>query len=139
MIIAQKWKILSVYLDHNIDYPECVGLWSKTEWRKREVIEFLTVICGQYCRESVRAEQDGFEPCAQAINEEFLSLVGDILVLGMGEEKIIAIKELEREGTQETMEKDVLFTEDIDCDKKDTNDWSAGRALDDDHEAKAIV
>lgn len=112
-IIAQKWKILTVYLSYDKDYPDCERLWSKKEWRKWDVVELLTGLCWKYHQVLLKAKKDGAVLCTQTVDQEYLALVVQILELGVGEAKAIAIKDWERPGTKTTLESRSLLTEDV--------------------------
>ena len=112
-IIGQKWKIFNLYFARDEDYPNCVRLWSKVEWRKWDVVEFLTAICCKYYKEVQQARSDDVVLCIQSVDEEYLALVIHILELGMGDERVIAIKEWERPGTKLTTESRSLLSVDL--------------------------
>ena len=115
-IIAQKWKTLLLYFDRDKDFPECARLWSHVEWRKWDVVEFLTAICCTYYLEVVKAEKENVDLCTKQLDQEFLALVEHILEagkVGAEGERVIAVKEWERPGTKRTMETRTLIAEDV--------------------------
>lgn len=121
-IIAQKWKTVLVYFEHDKDYPNYVRLWSHTVWKKWNVVDFLTGICCKYHAEVVKARKDGVELVTKKVDREYLALAGHIAELRTAGEKVITIKEWERPGTKLTMESRSLVVEDIEEDERENKD-----------------
>lgn len=112
-IMTQKWKIFLLYFNEDCRVPNRDRPWSHTEWRKWDVIEFLTRIAVSYNDACDKAANDGAELCTTEVDKEFFALVNDLSDLGAAtEEKVLVIKEWERLGTKWTMESEgVTYSE----------------------------
>ena len=118
VLMTKSWKTFHLYFDYDAEFPDCERLWSRTEWRKWDLVEFLTGICEQYHAEVLRAEEGGVELVTDRLDEEFLSLVDVLLKLGGEGEDVVGIKEWERNGTRTTLKTKVLFVEDLKTSKE---------------------
>lgn len=122
-LMAKQWKTFILFTDHDDDHPEDRGWWSNIQWRKADLVEFFTMISGQYLDQVKELDQtmelDQVEEAVEQameldtteIDEEFLSLLEVILALEEdGEEKgAVWIKEWERPGTKATLEVEELM------------------------------
>jgi hypothetical protein len=122
VLMTRSWKTFHLYFAFDAEFPDCERLWSRTEWRKWDLVEFLTRICEQYHSEVLRAEREGVELVTQRLDEEFLSLVEVLLSLGSEGEDVVGIKEWERNGTMKTLKTKVLSAEDVKISKERKQD-----------------
>lgn len=64
-LIAQKWETLVLYFQRDEDYPDCARLWSKTEWRKWDVVESLTSVVVEYGAACEAAAKEYVKLCSK--------------------------------------------------------------------------
>ena len=102
-LMTRKWKHFHLYLTHDADYPACEKLWSRTAWRKWDLVECFTRVCEWYAREVVRAEAKGVELVTEGVDGEFGGLLGCLLGLESEGGGVVGIREWERVGTGTTL------------------------------------
>jgi hypothetical protein len=120
--MTRSWKTFHLYFAFDAEFPDSERLWSRTEWRKWDLVEFLTRICEQYHAEALRAEREVVELVTQRLDEEFLSLVEVLLSLRSEREDVVGIKEWQRNGTMTTLKTKVLFVDDVKTSKERKQD-----------------
>jgi hypothetical protein len=78
----QSWKKLVVFTDYSERDPNNEKLFSSRMWNRYVVVDILVKICESYRKEFVYAEENGFQLNCQAVDDEWGSLVRDIIELG---------------------------------------------------------
>lgn len=109
-LIDKEWKTFILFTDLDDDELECRGRWSNIRRRKADLVEFFTMISEQYLDHVKEAAEQEGELDTSEIDEEFLSLLEDILNLEDDEEEkgAVWIMEWERPGTKATLEVEEL-------------------------------
>lgn len=98
--ISQKWETLLVYFNEECKFPRLERPWSHKEWRKWDVVDFLTRIAVSYNEGCERAASEGAVLDTAEVDKMVFALLNDLHDLGEdAKESTIVIKEWERPGT----------------------------------------